>query len=102
MIDNSDHVMQAMSPLGLYPVVHNNAAESASSEARSAMSAMRSPELGKQRDEAEQEAARTLDNEAIAAVQETIGAVRALSESKTDAALQAIESATGKIDIVLA
>ncbi len=102
MTGKSDHVMEAMSPLGLHPLAHNNATGDASSEARSAMSALRSPELGKQRDEAEREGARTLDKEAIAAVQETIGAVRALSESKTDAALQAIERATGKIDIVLA
>ncbi len=102
MTDKPDHIMEAISPLGLYPLVHNSDAKAASSEARSAMSGLRSPELGKQRDEAEQEAAGTLDKEAIAAVQETIGAVRALSESKTDAALQSIESATGKIDIVLA
>jgi hypothetical protein len=102
MTDKSDHVMETMNPLGLYPLVHNNATRSASTEARSAMSALRSPELGKQRDEAEQEAARTLDKEAIAAVQETIGAVLALSKSKADAALEAIERATGKIDIVLA
>src|ERR1700760_3890676 len=102
MTDKSDHVMKAMSPLGLYPLAHQNAIRDASSEARSAISALKRPELDKQRDEAEQEAAQTLDKEAIAAVQETIGAVRALSESKTNLALQAMESATGKIDIVLA
>lgn len=53
MTDKSDHVMEAMSPLGLYPLAHNNATGGASSEARSAMSAFKSPELGKQRDEAE-------------------------------------------------
>jgi hypothetical protein len=102
MTDKSVHVMKEMNPLGLYPLVHNNATGDASSQARCAVSALKSPKLGKQRDEAEQEAARTLDKEAIGAVQETIGAVRALSESKADAALQAIEHATGKLDIVLA
>jgi hypothetical protein len=102
MTDKSDHVMEAMSPLGLYPLVHENAIRDTSSEARSAISALKSPELEKQRDEAEEEAARTLNKEAIAAVQETIGAVHALSKSKADAALEAIERATGKIDIVLA
>ena len=99
--DKSDHVMEAKGSLGLYPLAHNSAAV-ASSEARSALSTLRNSELGKQRHEAEREAARTLDKEAIAAMQETIGAVRALSESKTDAALGAIERAAGKIDIVLA
>jgi hypothetical protein len=102
MTDKSDHVMEAMSPLGLHPLVHENAIRDASPGARSAISALKSPELDKQRDEAEQEAARTLDKEAIAAVQETLGAVHALSRSKADAALEAIERATGKIDIVLA
>jgi hypothetical protein len=102
MTESSDHIMEAMNPLGLHPLVHNNATGDASSQARSAMRVLTSPELGKQREKAEQEATRTLDKEAIAAVQETIGAVRELSESKTDAALQAIEHATGKLDIVLA
>jgi hypothetical protein len=43
MTDKSDHVMKAISPLGLYPLAHENAIRGASSEARSAISALKVP-----------------------------------------------------------
>lgn len=61
-----------------------------------------SPEIEKQRKEAEQQAEKTLDKDAIAAVEETRAAARALAEDKPNDAIEAIERATGKIDVLLA
>jgi hypothetical protein len=59
------------------------------------------PEVEAQRRQAQQEGERTLDSEAIAAVQQTERAVIALAEDRVDEALAAIEQATGKIDVLL-
>src|SRR3984885_8084980 len=60
------------------------------------------PELEKCRKEAEQQAQKLLDKDAIAAIQETAKAIDSIAASKTADALQLIEEATGKINIVLA
>ena len=60
------------------------------------------PEIEKQRKDAEQQAERTLDKEAIAAVDETKNALKAIEQDKPDEAIAAIERATGKISVLLA
>src|SRR6185369_16306387 len=60
------------------------------------------PEIEKQRKDAEQQAERTLDKEAIAAVDETKNALKAIEQDKPDDAIAAIERATGKISVLLA
>jgi hypothetical protein len=50
----------------------------------------------------EQQAEKTVDKEAVAAIEETRNAVKAIAANKTDEALKAIERATGKISILLA
>ena len=59
------------------------------------------PEVETQRKEAQQRAEKTLDREAVAAIEQTERAVNALSENRPDEALAAIEQATGKINILL-
>jgi hypothetical protein len=59
-------------------------------------------EVEKQRKEAEDEARKTLDEEAIAAIEQTQKAVDAIGAGKSDEALASIEQATGKINILLA
>ena len=60
------------------------------------------PELEKCRKEAEQQAQKLLDKDAIAAIQQTAKAIDSIAAGKTADALQLIEEATGKINIVLA
>ena len=60
------------------------------------------PELEKCRKEAEQQAQKLLDKDAIAAIQHTAKAIDSIAAGKTADALQLIEEATGKINIVLA
>lgn len=52
--------------------------------------------------EATEEAQSLLDSEAIAAVEETKKAIAAIDSGKSQEALQALERATGKLDILLA
>lgn len=52
--------------------------------------------------EASEEAESLLDQEAIAAVEETKKAIEAIDEDKSQDAIQALERATGKLDILLA
>jgi len=52
--------------------------------------------------EAQQQAEKQLDQDAIAAIHETHNALKAIEENKIDEARSAIERATGKIDILLA
>lgn len=59
------------------------------------------PQVEAQRRQAEDEAEKNLDQEAIAAVQQTERALIALSENRIDEALAAIEQATGKINVLL-
>jgi hypothetical protein len=59
------------------------------------------PEVEAQRRQAEDEAAKNLDQEAIAAIQQTERALIAIAENRIDEALSAIEQATGKISVLL-
>jgi hypothetical protein len=60
------------------------------------------PDLEQWRKEAEQDAEKTLDNDAIAAIDQTVKAIDSIAAGKTADALQLIEEATGKVNIVLA
>ena len=60
------------------------------------------PEVEQERKQAEEKAQQTLDKEAIAAVDETTKAVKAIAENKKDEALATIERAIGKVNVLLA
>lgn len=60
------------------------------------------PDVESQRRDAEQQAQRTIDQEAVVAIAETHNALRSIAANNTAEALSAIERATGKIDILLA
>jgi hypothetical protein len=60
------------------------------------------PEIEQKRAEAEQEARKQLSTEAVAAIDETEKAVRAIAEGNSNDALAAIERATGKINVLVA
>src|SRR3982750_1364638 len=60
------------------------------------------PQIERQRREAQQEAERTLDKDAIAAIEATQRAIEALDQGNTGDAIPAIEQATGKINVLLA
>jgi hypothetical protein len=60
------------------------------------------PQIETQRQQNQKEAEQTLDQDAIAAIQQTEKAIQAISQNKKDDALAAIEQATGKINILLA
>jgi hypothetical protein len=59
------------------------------------------PQIEKQRQQAEQQAAQTLDKDAMAAIQEAQNALKALEQNKPDDALPALERASGKINVLL-
>lgn len=59
------------------------------------------PEVEAERTQAQKEAEKSLDKEAVAAVQQTERAVSAIAQNRIDEALSAIEQATGKINILL-
>jgi hypothetical protein len=60
------------------------------------------PDIESQRQQDQKEAEQSLDQDAIAAVQQTDQAVKDIAANKKDAALSDIEKATGKINILLA
>ncbi len=60
------------------------------------------PEVEKERQSAQLQANQALDQDAIAAINQTQNAIKAISQSKKNDALAAIEAATGKIDVLLA
>ena len=60
------------------------------------------PEVEKERQSAQEQANQALDQDAVAAINETQNAIKAISQNKKNDALAAIEAATGKIDILLA
>jgi hypothetical protein len=60
------------------------------------------PEVEQQRKQAEQKADQSLDKEAIAAIEETSNAIKAIADNKSNEALAAIERATGKINVLTA
>lgn len=99
--DDND-IMQEINPLGLAPIVHHNNISRVSSEARANVQTRTQPDIEQQRQQTEQQAQKTLDKEAIAAIEETVKAVRALAANQTTEALAALERASGKLDVVLA
>jgi YfdX protein len=60
------------------------------------------PDVESQRRDAEQQAQKSLDQDAAAAIAETRNALRSIAANNTAEALAAIERATGKINILLA
>jgi hypothetical protein len=60
------------------------------------------PEIEAQRQQSQKEAEQTLDQDAIAAIDQTEAAIKAISANNKGDALAAIERATGKINILLA
>lgn len=73
-----------------------------SAESRAQSQAQAHPEVEKQRQDAEQQARRTIDKEAAAAIDETQKAIKAIADGKADEAIAAIERATGKINVLTA
>ncbi|MFS0514962.1 YfdX family protein [Nostoc sp. UIC 10607] len=59
-------------------------------------------EIEQERQKATNEAQSSLDQDAIAALKETRNAINAIDQGNTQEALQALERATGKLDILLA
>jgi len=59
-------------------------------------------EIEKEKQKATAEAENSLDQEAIAAIEETRKAITDIEQGKTQEAIQALERATGKLDILLA
>lgn len=59
------------------------------------------PEIDRQRQEAEQQAERALDRDALAAIDETRNALKSIEARRADEAKAAIERALGKLDLVL-
>jgi hypothetical protein len=88
--------------MGIATLVRAESSGETSSVAATATQAQARPEVEKQRKEAEQQAAKTIDKEAVAAIAETERAIQDIAANKTDEALAAIERATGKINILLA
>ncbi|HEY2471116.1 MAG TPA: YfdX family protein [Terracidiphilus sp.] len=60
------------------------------------------PEVEKQRNEQNQQAQSTLNQDAIAAIEQTRNAINAIATGKNHEALSDIETATGKINILVA
>lgn len=60
------------------------------------------PEVENQRKQVEEEGKKSLDQDAIVAINDTQKAIDAIAAGKSDQALAAIEEATGKINILLA
>lgn len=73
-----------------------------SDDARAQARARANPEIEKQRQDAQEQAEKTLDKDAQAAIDETAGAIKAISDGKTADAIAALERATGKINILVA
>jgi hypothetical protein len=60
------------------------------------------PEIEAERQQSQKEAEQSVDQDAIAAIDQTAAAIKAISENNKGEALAAIERATGKINILLA
>jgi hypothetical protein len=102
LMKTADNIWEAMHPLGLSSVSHGNDYGRSSSDARAITHAQTRPALEKERKQAEQEATKDLDSEASAAVDQTLEAVESLTHKEASRAVEAIERAIGKIDLVLA
>ncbi|MDP9088258.1 MAG: YfdX family protein [Pseudomonadota bacterium] len=77
-------------------------AESAAKKPDVTASGVANAPIELQRSEAQHEGEKTIDKDAVAAIEEAQKAVKAISDGKVDPALAAIERATGKINILTA
>lgn len=68
---------------------------------RSQVQAKANPQIEKQRQDAKEQAEKTLDKDAQAAIDETTKAIKAISDGKTSDAIAALERSTGKINILV-
>ena len=73
-----------------------------SADSRARNQAQAQPQVEQQRKEAETESQKTLDKDAVSAIEEAQMAVKAIADGKNAQAIAAIERATGKINILLA
>ncbi len=76
--------------------------DASSKDSRLECKANAQSDIEKERQQARRDATKSLDDDAVSAIQETQAAVKAISESKTQDAISHIESATGKINVLLA
>ena len=81
--------------------VQDAAQSAAEKQGQTQAAAQANPEIERQRQQAQQQARQSLDRDAIAAIEETRGAIQAIEQGKPDEALAAIERATGKINILV-
>jgi hypothetical protein len=98
-------VLLMAAALSVSLVIHlakSPAAATATPNARAELKTRMQDDVEKRRKEAETEARKTLDQEAIAALAETEKAIEAVAAGKREDALAAIERATGKIDVLVA
>jgi hypothetical protein len=92
--------MDAISPLGLHKFAHGGDIGRMSSGAR--VSAQAQTQVEQQRQQAQRRASQRLDDEAVAAIRETLAALNAIAADRRQDAVAAMERATGKINLVLA
>jgi hypothetical protein len=84
------------------PSPQNQAQNQAQSSSQSHVQANSQRDIEQRRRDAEQQAEKTLDKDAISAIDETQKAVKAIAEGKKDEAIAALERATGKINLLVA
>lgn len=82
--------------------VHGAESAGTSAASRAQAEAAARPQIERQRQEAEQQAKSTIDQDAVAAIQETENAIKAIAEGKNDQAIASIERASGKINVLVA
>jgi ribosome-associated translation inhibitor RaiA len=80
----------------------NSSKAMSSSEMLNQSNAQLQADVEKEKQAATAEAERSLDQEAIAALEETQNVIAAIEQGKAQDAIQALERATGKIDILVA
>ena len=78
------------------------AAGAVAADSRARDQAQAQPQVEQQRKEAETKGQKTIDKDAVSAIEEAQRAVKAIADGKNDQAIAAIERATGKINILLA
>lgn len=88
--------------LGSAPATRAVAADTGSANANAQVRNSAKPEIDKQRQQAEQQARQSLNQDAMAAIQLTRTAVDAIAATKKGEAMKAIEQAEGKTSILLA
>jgi hypothetical protein len=80
----------------------NQGNQPARAQAQAQAQAQANPKIDEHRQQVEQEARKTLDQDAVAAIDETRNALKAITSGKSDEALAAIERGTGKINVLVA